>query len=259
MKLRRLRLEELQIDDEDAFRGVGLYRDLKDHLVASGYKFAVPEAGAKDAFWSRVLFLNLTFWGGEEADVLMDRRVPADVVAHVAWHALACRELGTSPDAAFLGEAIASAFDLYLVGRLLPVAPDCGFVESQVPALTDAALDAGMSEEDFEAELRRIVDDPERAFEDLRALLFDAATALAGEVPLDEAAARLGALSGRRFYPLLHHYELSNWILHVRARAGGAAAVGVDAKVRGLDAELRAAKDSLDWLEQRWVLAKVAE
>src|SRR5688500_6025075 len=159
MKLRRLPLEDLQIEDEDAFRGVGLYRDLRDHLRASGYRFAVPEAGAKDASWSRVLFLNLTFWGGEEADVLTDRRVPADVVAHVAWHHLARRALGASPDAAFMGEAIASAFDLYLVGRLLPVAPDCGFVETQVPALTDAALDAGTSEDAFEKELARVVDE----------------------------------------------------------------------------------------------------
>ncbi len=253
MKLRRLPLADLQIDDEDAFRGVGLYRDLRDHLVASGYKFAVPEAGAKDAFWSRVLFLNLTFWGGDEADVLVDRRVPADVVAHVAWHHLARRALGASADAAFLGEAIASAFDLYLVGRLLPVSPECGFIESQVPALTDAALDAGMTEEAFERELQAVVDDPERAFEDLRGLLFDAATALAGDVPLDQAAVRLGALSGRRFYPILHHYELSNWILHVRARAGGAASVGQDAAVRSVDATLRTAKDSLAWLEQSWL------
>jgi hypothetical protein len=54
-------------------------------------------------------------------------------------------------------------------------------------------------------------------------------------VPLDEAATRLAALSGRRFYPILHHYELSNWILHVRARAGGPAAVGADAAVRAAD------------------------
>ena len=254
MKLRRLPLAELEIEDEDAVRGVGLYRDLKDLLVASDYRFAVPEAGAKDAGWSRVLFLNLTFWGGQEADVLMDRRVPADVVAHVGWHHLARRELGTGTDAAFLGEAIASAFDLYLVGRLLPVAPDCGFLETQVPALTDAALDAGMSEDDFERELERIIAEPERAFEDLRALLFDAATALAGEVDLDEAAARLTAMSGRRFYPLLHHYELSNWILHVRARAGGAARIVPDPAVRTVDAALRDAKDSLEWLERRWVL-----
>ena len=252
MKLRRLPLAELQIDDEDAFRGVGLYRDLRDFLLASSYRFAVPEAGAKDAFWSRVLFLNLTFWGGAEADVLLDRRVPADVVAHVAWHALARRELGSGADAAFLGEAIASAFDLYLVGRLLPVAPECGFIESQVPALTDAALDAGMSEAGVEQELQRIVDEPERAFEDLRALLFDAATVLVGEVDLDEASARLGALSTRRFYPLLHHYELSNWILHVRARGS----VAPDPAVRAVDASLRAGKDSLEWLEQRWVLKK---
>ncbi len=251
MKLQRLTLDKLQIEDDDVFRGVGLYRDLKDVLATAGYRFAVPEAGAKDAYWSRVLFLNLTFWGGQDADVLLDKHVPADVIAHVAWHHLARRELGGGADASFLGEAIASAFDLYLVGRLLEVAPECGFVETQVPALSDAALDAGMSEAGLERELQAIVADPERAFEDLRALLFDAATLLVGSVDVDTAAARLAGLSERRFYPLLHHYELSNWILHVRARAGGQ--VAAEPAVRAIDAELRAAKDSLAWLEARWV------
>jgi hypothetical protein len=255
MALRRLTLKDLTIDDDDAFRGIGLYRDLADLLRASGYRFAVPGPGAPGAFWQRALFLNLTFWGGE-ADVLVDKRVPADVVAHVGWHHAARGWLQREgadvegADAMFFGEAVASAFDLYLVGRLLETAPECGFMETQVPALTDAALDAGLSEEAVEAELRAVAAAPERAFEDLRALLFDASIELVGQLDLDAAAARLEALGARRFGAFLHHYELSNWILHARARAAGRLAP--DPVVRRLDAELRAAGEgALELLERR--------
>ena len=68
----------------------------------------------------------------------------ADVVAHAAWHYLAARALAPaagrslSVDALFLGEAIASAFDVYLVGRLLGHAPRSTFLETQVPAMAES-------------------------------------------------------------------------------------------------------------------------
>src|SRR6202012_2696764 len=105
----------------------------------------------------RVLFLNLTFWDpGEQGDVLASDVIPADVVTHVAWHHLARRALdkvgaGTSADALLLGEAIASAFDLHLVGRLLGHAPDAQFLETQVPAMAEVAEAAGLDEAGFEA------------------------------------------------------------------------------------------------------------
>ena len=50
---------------------------------------------------------------------------------------------------------------------------------------------------------------------------------------------------------LLHHYQLSNWILYSRAYAVRAG--DTDEVVRSLDAELRAAPDSLGWLEEHWL------
>lgn len=265
MRFRNLTLDELQIDDEKSFRHVALYGALKQALRKTGYRFRVAPQGSPSASWDRALFLNLTFWDASEAgDVLVDDHIAADVVAHVAWHDLARRALdkakgpsdgagapSSSADALFLGEAIASAFDLYLVGRLLGHAPDAEFLQTQVPAMADAAEAAGLPEDEFEALLGEISSDPDRAFEDLRQLLFDAASALVSSRGVDEAAATLDRFEGHRFAPLLHHYELSNWILYARAYAPGA--LGPDPAVRAVDAALRGAPVALDWLEEHWI------
>lgn len=257
MRFRSLSLDELHIEDERSYRHVELYDALKQALRRDGYRFRVPASGA--ASWDRVLFLNLTFWDpAQQRDVLASDRIPADVVTHVAWHHLARLALervgaGRSADALFLGEAIASAFDLYLVGRLLGHAPGADLLETQVPAMSEVAEAAGLSQADFEALLQGVAADPDRAFEDLRALLFDAAAALSACSGVDAAAEALERLDARRFGPLLHHYELSNWILYARAHA----TAQPDPAVRAVDAALRAAPVALDWLEREWVFSDV--
>jgi hypothetical protein len=264
MPLRPVTLEELEIDDRAAVKGVAICGRLEAFLRRAGHRFLVPEADGQLGWgWDRALFLNLTYWSPEAgADVLCERRLPADVVAHVAWHELCARELargaaGAPPSAAalFLAESIASAFDLYLCGRLLTLAPDSDFITTQVPLLAERAQGAGLSEAGFTALLEDVGRAPERAFEDLRALLFDAANALVACATPLEAAAALERLGGRRFAPLLHHYELSNWILYARAYAAGPAP---DRLVTDVDRTLRAAPDALDWLDRNWLEAALA-
>ena len=247
-------IDDLTIDDEESFRHVALYDDLKEVLRRARYSFRILPAGMTGR-WDRALFLNLTYWGADAGgDVLVDDHLAADVVAHVAWHHLAKgASKSTSPAALFFGEAIASAFDLYLVGRLLGHAPRSSFLATQVPAMAEAAERAGLSERAFEKLLGEIAREPERAFEDLRALLFDASTAL---FACSGAAEALGALAGfdaHRFGPLLHHYELSNWVLYARAHGDHATE---DATTCQLDRALREAKspdDSLAWLTKNWI------
>lgn len=261
-------VDELEIEDERSFRHVALYSQLKGILKDAKYPFRVlpkPSADRRD----RALFLNLTFWNAESGgDVLVDETLPADVVAHVAWHYLASKHLASpgangangangakpSPATLFLGESIASAFDVYLVGRLLGHAPESSFLETQVPAMFDSAEIAGMSGAAFETWLQGIADDPERAFEELRALLFDAMTKLYACTSAEEALVVLESFSSHRFGCILHHYELSNWVLYARAYAAKGEG---DARALEVDAHLRDAKDSLDWLTTAWVEAEV--
>jgi hypothetical protein len=254
--LRSLTLDELTIDDEASFRGVALYHRLKEALRASGHRFKVAAPGETTS-WDRALFLNLTYWSpSEEASVLVDEHVAPDVVAHTALHhvvgrALAREAAADSPAALLFTEAIASAFDLYLVGRLLPIAPESDFVTTQVPIMAEAAEQAGLDEAGFARLLEGVSAAPERAFEELRALLVDAGTALLACADAAAAHVALEGLAGHRFAPLLHHYQLSNWILYSRAYARDS--IEDDADVRALDREMRASPDSLAWLEGRWL------
>jgi hypothetical protein len=254
--LRSLTLDELTIDDERAFRGVSLYARLKEALRAAGHRFKVADAG-ENISWDRALFLNLTYWSPtEEASVLIDEHIAPDVIAHTALHHVVSRALARdaaadSPAALLFTEAIASAFDLYLVGRLLPIAPECDFVTSQVPIMAEAAEQAGLGEGGFARLLEGVAAAPERAFEDLRALLVDVGTALLGCTDAASAHVALEGFAGHRFAPLLHHFQLSNWVLYSRAYARPSAAS--DEVIYAVDRELRACPDSLAWIEARWL------
>jgi hypothetical protein len=261
-RFRLVKLDELTIDDRSSFTGIAIYGRLERVLRRSAHGFRIPD-GPRAVSWDRALFLNLTYWNEEEgADVLTDDHIPADVVAHVGWHEVVSRELArrrSSPsvlpgaEAIFLAESIASAFDLYLVGRLLPTAPECDFVTTQVPLMAECAGEAGLPEAGFSALLEEVVRQPEHAFEDLRALLFDAATTLVVCPGAMQAQAVLEGLADRRFAPLLHHYQLSNWILYARAYAPHS--LGTDAVAIEMDRALRQAPVSLEWLDRHLIEA----
>ena len=260
MPLEAVSLDELTIEDEDSFSHVALYGSLKKLLRRSGHRFLIPAAG-EVASWDRTVFLNLTYWNADQgADILCDQHLAADVVAHVAWHHAVSTHLAKlvgavgakSAEALFFAESIASAFDLYLVGRLLNHAPDSDFIATQVPIMAEAAEQAGLSSGSFAALMDGVVRDPERAFEDLRALLFDVTMALFRCTDAKTAQTVLESFSGHRFASLLHHFQLSAWVLY--ARAYGAADPGADVlrAIHELDVALRKAPVSLDWLESNW-------
>ena len=250
-----LTLDELTIDDERSFRDIALVAELKDVLRRARCRFRVlPSSQA--GRWDRALLLNLTFWGTDGGgDVLVDDHLAADVVVHAAWHHLAAKALPhpsgarASAEAMFLGEAIASAYDIHLVGRLIGRRQESSFLETQVPAMAEAAKSAGLSDGAFEEMLLGVAADPERAFEDLRALLLDSMTGLFACRSAEEGLAALALLERRRFGCLLHHYELSTWVLYARAHGGPEA----DPRVGEIDRALRAAPDALEWLTSHWV------
>jgi hypothetical protein len=247
-------VDELSVRDERSFRYVGLYSDLKEVLRRDGYRFRLLPNGP--ARWDRALLLNLTFWQAVGGDILEGNQVAADVVMHAAWHHLAARALGAgsghlSVEALFLGESIASAFDIYLVGRLLGCPVRSSFLETQVPAMAEAASAAGLSKQGFHRLLREVAASPERSFADLRALLFEVSVALCRCGDADEALAVLVRFERHRFAPLLHHYELSNWVLFARAR--GRLGRRPDRRVVAIENALRSDGMPLAWLASQWV------
>jgi len=248
------RVQDLELLDAPSFEHVGVFRALRRWLERSEHVFLVPRAVPLS--FARALVLNLAFFDpSAPRDVLPERALPADVLAHVAWHALAAERLWPTVEGHLLGEAIASAFDLYLVGRLLGRAPDSEFLATQVPALALAASEAGLDEDGFESLLGAIAADPDAAFEDLRALLVDVLADLVRARGAEEALAALARRDDHRFAPFLHHYELASWILAARGTPAPAAAQMSDPArdPARIDATLRGAPSSVDWLETHWV------
>jgi hypothetical protein len=254
MQLSICTLEELTIVDEPSFRHVSLYAELKQKLRDDRVPFAVAAPNSALAHEPQVTLLNLAFWRpGDVAEILVDDILAADQLTHCAWHHLAGRALGEearSSDGLLFAEALASAFDLYLVGRLLGHAPDSDFLETQVPAMTDAALASGWEKEDAAELFERASAEPERSFELLRELLFDAASELSLCESAMEAAGVLERHADHPMAGLLHHYELVTWVLYARCYGSPA---GPRPAVRALDAQLRSAQDALVWLEAAWL------
>ncbi|MBI2375360.1 MAG: hypothetical protein HYV07_15300 [Deltaproteobacteria bacterium] len=250
----RRALDELTIEDDASFAHIALYSDLKEVLRRAGYAFrTLPDRSS--ASWDRALFLNMVYWAAEDGgDILVDEVIPADVVTHVAWHHLAARALhavGRRPpvEAMFLAESIASAFDVYLVGRVLGHAPESTFLETQVTAMAETAKGAGLDALGFAALLRRLSDQPERCFASVRELLSDATARLFAAEGAEGALAVLTTLERHPFSPLLHRYELASWILSARARASPEPS----AEARAVDRALRKSSDPLEWLAETWV------
>ncbi|MGH7270516.1 MAG: hypothetical protein ACREJ3_08805, partial [Polyangiaceae bacterium] len=125
------------------------------------------------------------------------------------------------------------------------------FLESTTIAMAEAASAAGLTARRFQALLGSIALDPEGAFAGLRALLWDAMIALVRCPNAGDAHAALSRFDQHKFGPLLHHYELSNWVLHARAYAKINAAP--DRRACRIDAELREAPDPLSWLRAWWI------
>jgi hypothetical protein len=268
---RTLGIDDLRVEDARAFAAVPLHAELTAVLRKARYRFRVlPQAKRGVPRGDHALLLNLTYWSVDAGgDVLASTTIPADVVAHVAWHHLAhvalARGRGKKPgraakpgtnakpsaDALFLGESIASAYDLFMVGALLrgSSARRSSFLESQVPRIAEVAHAAGVPARAFERMLGEIAAAPERAFGQLRALLFDTTSALFRASSADEAAAILAAAEARPFGALLHHYELSNWVLYARAYGDARP----DKAARAVDRALRDADDPIAWLASEWV------
>lgn len=242
--LPRLTLDDIEIEDERAYAHIAVYGSLRAYLARRAPSFAIAEGE------DRARLLNLAFWRpGDVAEILDEPFLAADQLAHSAWHLAVADHLGDqaqTPEGLLLAESIASAFDLYLIGRLLGRAEPASILETQVPTMREAAEAAGLEAEDFGALLEGAYEAPEATFEGLRVLLFDTTRDLVAAAGADEAAAVLERRGRGPLAPILHHYELPTWILFVHAHGR----TGPSDRVVALDEALRAAADPVAELER---------
>lgn len=253
--LLRVQLQDLVIPDEAAYAAFPLWDRLKSRLVAHQVEMFLADPAGPLTHWADTALINHSLRLPKGAtEILHDRTVPADALMHTAWHHAGLSAMGGlagTAEGLLLGESVASAFDAYLVGSLLHTESERpSALDTQVPAMAEVAAAAGGTQEDFEALLHRMAEDPEGSFEELRELLFDVSVGLLYADGVDRAEEVLAGVHGHVFAPILHHYDLAIWVLYARA-------YGTDlqehAGIRKIDARLRAEAHPLQWLETHWL------
>lgn len=211
-----LPLDALQLIDADIYTraAIPLLEPAKTLLKRKNVQAAVLEGQV-----GRARLVNLLAWDpSDHLEYLDNNSIEADQVLHFAMHQLAEHTWGSARAVDLItAEALASAVDIYLLGKLAEAGEEPGF-------LIDTLDSWGFFYEQYADEdrlkqlLQNMIDDPFASFQRLTRFLIKATLPL---LRLNDGTAlskHLAECEAEDFYPLLHHYNVTNWVLAVRAR-----------------------------------------
>lgn len=227
-------IQDVPIHEREIFAGAGveLVEICLRYLSRNNLMLWVMPEGRGSA-----RLLNLLQWNAHEALEYVDGDGPfADQVVHYALHMLLDRRYGSDhPQAMLFAEAVASAADFYLLGKLISAGVDCDFVADSLDSF--GSYYAQYGDEDFlETLLQRCSFHPWRTMGEVARYLFDSVVPLITIEDPAKAGTFLLGLQDDPLYPLLHHYHITNWVLTLRNRFPGAQDRAFDAAAafRGL-------------------------
>lgn len=169
--------------------------------------------------------VNLLFWrAGERREYVDGSALYADQVIHLALHQLVDTLVSRShPRGSLFAECLASASDVYLLGKLMGGGEETDFLRDTLASFGTYYEMYAHGEGDLERIIRQLRDDPFAAMTGLASFLeFFCLTLLESDTG-EEARQKLLPLTTHRFYPLVHHYHTANWVLSLRNRFTGAA------------------------------------
>ena len=205
------RLEELEIAEADAFdrAGIDLLASCQG-LLKNLSIVCLPEGRGL------ARLVNLLQWDvGQQREYLDGDIVAADQVVHFALHQIWDKKIGSAhPHTMLFAECMASASDLYLLGRLSQAGEETDFLMDTLESFGSYYEMYG-TEEQLEELVTRIVEAPFETMIEAAAYLYHLGCRLL------EPSTDMGALlefQDHLMYPLAHHYNISNWILTIRNR-----------------------------------------
>ncbi len=164
--------------------------------------------------------LNLVHWRPDANREWLDGdAVHADQVVHFAIHAAMDETLGSAhPHAALYAECAASAVDVFLAGKLARAGEETEFLGETLESWAFYYERYAAGEADFATLLEHMREQPGRTATALTEYLFRFTESLTYPDDDDAALDALAPLTEDFRYPLVHHYHVSNWALHIRAR-----------------------------------------
>lgn len=192
--------------------------------------------------------MNLATWRSDGAHEYLDQdAIAGDVVIHVACHQAVHQRFGSDETRyQLLGEAIASASDFYLVGLFANAGVEFAFLEETLESFSFYFESYGEISQ-LESILELAMANPNQLMADLARYLFEFTACFLSKEPL---VTQISQMAAHAFYPLVHHYHVTNWVLNLRNQAIGQTLVIEDRVWETLGGEN--GLPSLLNLSQRW-------
>ena len=164
--------------------------------------------------------VNLVHWEvANQVEYLDEECVAADQLVHIAAHQVVAEILGSHhPHALLQAETFASALDLYLLGKLILAGEETDFLIETIESYASYCDLYGQGPAQLESLLRRIQTSPFVSLVEAATYLFQCTETLLENNDIGQATQRLGQLARDPLYPLVHHYNIANWVLALKAR-----------------------------------------
>lgn len=163
--------------------------------------------------------LNLLQWELQAAIEYVDGDGPlADQVIHAAMHHFSDALFGSdTPEEMLFGECIASAVDFYLLGKLIQAGIENDFLFDTIESL-ESYYEQYSESTHLVKILQDVAEHPFKTFMNISEKLFDWVAPLLHAKTPESVEENLLAAQDSPYWPLIHHYNVGNWVLTLRAR-----------------------------------------
>lgn len=210
-------LDQIEIYDRAVYEGLGF--PLVDLAVAivvrNGTRFTVfPDSKGI----ARII--NLLEWQSHAYHEFLDGDgIFFDQVVHIAMHqTVDALTGGRHPEGALLAEAFASASDLYLLGKIAQTGEETDFVVETMESLGSYYEMYADGETGLSALVEQILADPFKTMVAVADYLMQFCQPLLYTGSIPEITDEIQRLEQNLYYPLVHHYNTTNWILTIRGQ-----------------------------------------
>ena len=217
MNLIETQLEDLEVYEAETYRKANIKLLDYAHLLLSQMQTkAILFADSKGI--ARIA--NLLLWeAGKGQEFIDGHGIYADQLIHSAIHQLLEHVLGSKhPLNMLFAECLASASDIYLLGKLSQAGQETDFLHDTLESYGSYYELYAHQDEDFVTTLNAIRRKPFETMIALADYLFEFCEPLLYPQTVRDSTLPLVMAERCHFYPLVHHYNISNWILTIRGK-----------------------------------------
>ena len=237
-------LVDLDIYERDAYQraGIELLNPVIDLLAQERVRAISFPRGRGIA-----RLLNLLQWEADGGLEFIDGQgTHADQLIHLGLHRLCDHKLGSAdPGAMLYAECLASASDIYLLGKLSLAGEETDFLADTLESFSSYYELYSHHESHLEQLLSQLQNNPYTTMLAVADYLFQFCLCLLYPTNIEAVGRELETMADHVYQPLVHHYNTANWILTIRSKHPHPPELPIDLCLSAIRAQLAQGEDAL--------------